>query len=574
MSMQINPSNYDNQHLELNSIHDDLPLIIPRSLSSTSLDYQYKRRSMSNIPDYPIPKTKSMMMDCNEYTIKEFPIHLLQRILSFTDTFTIKNTYLNKHWTRVMNTMLYKQPIIIATKTFYLLMNTLMNGSLYPYHEYIQSLCIDTVHADTILIGDLDLIFKKLTQLHQIYLSGHTITNRLLQSLGDTIPKLTHISLTECIITDQIFLEFIMCCSSLKCIELINSGVSSITIMNIIKLCKNIDDLYIDGIQSNQYPSITFSNHNFNCPLTKLSILNSSLNDLHYRFIFWNCCKMMKILLMNLSIDDDIILYMIKYCQQLNYFTITNCECITDISLLSIGYHSKSLEYLYLNQLQNITLYGIQQMCIHIQKLKKLVLDCNQFLDTWLTLYHIEPIFLGFDIVVRDDDIKLLGQHSNGNFDFKLPIVRNVATQTEQMDPIDTIPNLAEKNSLSLVDHDGKISSMDRLNEFNGQRMRRHTTDSTNFSINIPKASFSRLPRPKSSHSIQQNSQRSLAHMKEPLIVQKPESLKVSVKVNDTIANRPTKLRLPSALPSFVKESEHVSLGTKSGRVRVYRKFQ
>ncbi|KAI8900375.1 hypothetical protein BC833DRAFT_582159 [Globomyces pollinis-pini] len=534
MSMQINPSNYDNQHLELNSIHDDLPLIIPRSLSSTSLDYQYKRRSMSNIPDYPIPKTKSMMMDCNGYTIKEFPIHLLQRILSFTDTFTIKNTYLNKHWTRVMNTMLYKQPIIIATKTFYMLMNTLMNGSLYPYHEYIQSLCIDTVHADTILIGDLDLIFKKLTQLHQIYLSGHTITNRLLQSLGDTIPKLTHISLTECIITDQIFLEFIMCCSSLKCIELINSGVSSITIMNIIKLCKNIDDLYIDGIQSNQYPSITFSNQNFNCPLTKLSILNSSLNDLHYRFIFWNCCKMMKISLMNLSIDDDIILYMIKYCQPLNHFTITNCDCITDISLLSIGHHSKSLEYLYLNQLQNITLYGIQQMCIHIHKLKKLVLDCNQFLDTWLTLYHIEPI------------------------------VRNVATQTEQMDPIDTKPNLVEKTSLSLVDHDVIISSMDRLDEYNGHRMRRHTTDSTNFSINIPKASFSRLPRPKSSHSIQQNSQRSLAHMKEPLIVQKPESLKVSVKVNDTIVNR----------PSFVKESEHVSLGTKSGRVRVYRKFQ
>eukprot|EP00842_Homolaphlyctis_polyrhiza_P001237 jgi/Hompol1/2113/HPOL_005854-RA len=247
--------------------------------------------------------------------------------------------------------------------------------------------------------------------------SCQSVSNIVVQSLADHSPDLERISLQGCPVSDAYMPDLFRHSQKLKSINLTGTKVTIATLVAVMDLCPQIEHLYLDGALPDATP-LTFTPLTLSSPtrpLKTLSLRNSSITDLSFRYVTMFCPGLTQVILDGSSgISDDSIVSLALASSQLETLQLAFCSFVTDVSLFALAKHTAhSLKRVALAGCEQITEQGVMQLVKNCKNLQEIHLHgCPQILNSYIAAYHTGDRRLGIECLIRGDSIRKLARHN------------------------------------------------------------------------------------------------------------------------------------------------------------------
>ncbi|KAJ3213003.1 hypothetical protein HDU82_000012 [Entophlyctis luteolus] len=247
------------------------------------------------------------------------------------------------------------------------------------------------VTDDSAEVGDLDTLLQICPLLSSFTLVASPIAcNILVQSLADNSPRLAHLSLRECPVTDALIKTLCTACPRLSTLDLSFTHVSiasAITAVNhlpvLSKLTMEAVSASTDLVQFRPFPSIPAIAHSPSPTITSLSestspstatpslpqtslksvnLRNSGAADAHIRYISQACPNIAAFRLDGCSaLTDDAVVSIARNCPRLQLLDLSFVNGVADLGVLAIALGLKgSIEVLSLSGCEYVSVQSVQ----------------------------------------------------------------------------------------------------------------------------------------------------------------------------------------------------------------------
>jgi hypothetical protein len=270
---------------------------------------------------------------------------------------------------------LYKEPRFHNTEQFHKLLLT-------KHSNFITELSITSKLSDELLLGDIVELISSTQNLEKLFLAGHSINNRVLESISGCL-MLTRLELYNCAVNDLCFPNLVKKCKKLKIVNLFETRITIQTLFAL--LYSSLQGIYITGqeLTDNPEPKIENSMIIENHSIITLCITDFKLTTKFSKYI--ELIPNLQHLILDYTDVTDLSILTIIHLN-LKTISLAYCTLITDISPITLAL--TGITKINLSGCCGVTVYGVKNLCRIAQSLEVLVIqDCPLLECSWIARF-------------------------------------------------------------------------------------------------------------------------------------------------------------------------------------------
>jgi hypothetical protein len=228
----------------------------------------------------------------------------------------------------------------------------LKKDTTHPYNLLIREFIFAGKSVDDLLMGDLKNLLELCTNLVSLRMEGYLNISKMLPNMiEEHIPFLSRLEMPGCFIDNTFMIKLTRTVKSLRHLDVSYTQVSLSTLPLVIRECLYLESLDMTGCETcseemvNEYEESEFylvgdQFKDFQSLITQLSLSNT-------------------------DVTDSLIVYVTRFCHNLDILLLGDCRLLTDTSMNSIAINCPSLKELDISNCIKISDVGIQTLAIH-----------------------------------------------------------------------------------------------------------------------------------------------------------------------------------------------------------------